>query len=244
MNLTRVSITGADDKTNPEKLLELSQQYPFVEWAILFSENKEGTQRYPSKAWREQFYAVAPNVQRAAHLCGAPKLKAFGDVDSALKEELSHYQRLQLNFNSKHLKPVIFDALVQQVKAKTFTYKDGTPIEVITQYNGANTQIHHQFRGDNHVVLFDASGGHGVALSDVPQPLEGIRCGYAGGLSPENLRNILENLKLAVGDAPIWIDMESGIRTDNEFDLDKVHSVLQQVQDFQSEYNSNYSQGM
>lgn len=236
MNLTRVSITGADDNVNPEKLLELSIRHPHVEWAILFSENKEGTQRYPSRAWREQFYNVAPNVFRAAHLCGGPKLKAFSSADEDLRLELLNYQRVQLNFNSKHLKQDVFNGLAQQVKSGYFKYKDQTPIQVITQYNAANTNIHESFRCDNHVVLFDASGGHGVALADIPQPIQGIHCGYAGGLSPDNLAQILQNLQNTVGETPIWIDMESGIRTDNEFDLAKVSDVLDIVASFQSGY--------
>jgi hypothetical protein len=34
MKITRVTITGADDKIQPEQLIDLSYKYCFVEWAI------------------------------------------------------------------------------------------------------------------------------------------------------------------------------------------------------------------
>ena len=38
MTLNRVTITGADDFTEPKDLVELSEEFPFVEWAILLSQ--------------------------------------------------------------------------------------------------------------------------------------------------------------------------------------------------------------
>ena len=37
MKLTKVTLTGADDFTDPKRLIEISREYPFVEWGILFS---------------------------------------------------------------------------------------------------------------------------------------------------------------------------------------------------------------
>lgn len=239
MQLTRISFTGADDKVNPDELLKISLDFPLVEWAILFSQSKEGEQRYPTKEWRNRLYEATPNTFKAAHLCGTPMLSAFANADENLKGELTNFQRAQLNFNSKHVKPHVLEGLIKNVKESTFKYKGEYPIQIITQHNHSNQETHELFRSDNHVVLFDASGGHGVALSDIPTPIKGIRCGYAGGLSPDNMYEILTNLQTHLGETPIWIDMESGVRTNNEFDLGKVREVIQIVKDFQlSTYNT------
>ena len=54
MSLELVSLTGADDHVAPEALAALSAQYPFVEWAILYFPEKDGTPRNPSAPWREK----------------------------------------------------------------------------------------------------------------------------------------------------------------------------------------------
>ena len=64
--LTRVTITGADDDVDPEALLALSREFPFVEWGILYSAKRVGTPRYPTTEWM----ARLPPVPKAFHLCG------------------------------------------------------------------------------------------------------------------------------------------------------------------------------
>ena len=77
-------------------------------------------------------------------------------------------------------------------------------------------------------VLLDASGGQGIdtPIKVLPNAGNPFKVGYAGGFNPENvadkLRYLLTNDE--VGD--FWIDMESGVRTDDWFDLDKVRRVL------------------
>src|SRR5262245_5353667 len=71
--LDRVTFTGADDSIEPEDLAEISKQYPFVEWGILFSKSQQGTPRCPSERWLRKFAAVMiqnPAAQLSAHLCG------------------------------------------------------------------------------------------------------------------------------------------------------------------------------
>lgn len=74
-------------------------------------------------------------------------------------------------------------------------------------------------------MLLDASGGEGVDTSLVA--FAGRKVGYAGGINADNVGDkltfLMENEQ--VGD--FWIDMESGVRTDDWFDLDKVRKVLE-----------------
>ncbi len=47
MKIDKVTLTGADDSVRPAELVEISQQYPLVEWGILFSKSQQGTARFP-----------------------------------------------------------------------------------------------------------------------------------------------------------------------------------------------------
>jgi hypothetical protein len=71
-----------------------------------------------------------------------------------------------------------------------------------------------------------------------PRRLRGQRrekapfCGYADGLNPDNIGVALPAIAACVPEGqPYWIDMESGVRTDDRFDLDKCELVLMQVFD-------------
>jgi phosphoribosylanthranilate isomerase len=55
-------------------------------------------------------------------------------------------------------------------------------------------------------------------------------CGYSGGLGPGTVRATLAALPVAPG-AAYWIDMESGVRTDGQFDLAKCEAVCRAVFD-------------
>jgi len=78
----------------------------------------------------------------------------------------------------------------------------------------------------NHAVLFDESAGRGISPDSWDAPLAGHFCGYAGGMNPDNVaRNIDIISKVAAGQTT-WIDMETGVRTNDHFDLGKVRRVL------------------
>lgn len=66
-----------------------------------------------------------------------------------------------------------------------------------------------------------------------PTAWPGVRCGYAGGLSPENVLGQLDAIDASLPhpDAPVWIDMERRVRTDDDtaLDLGRVRAVLKAV---------------
>jgi phosphoribosylanthranilate isomerase len=66
----------------------------------------------------------------------------------------------------------------------------------------------------NMSVLYDASCGKGVVPSSFPPPPSNpdIPCGYAGGIGPDNVAEILTMVGQAAGGKPVWIDMESSLR--------------------------------
>ena len=71
--ILNVTITGADDNTDPNQLAHLSRFYPFVEWGILFSEKRRGLPRYPTLRWIRNLEDLAEGrrLKLAMHLCGA-----------------------------------------------------------------------------------------------------------------------------------------------------------------------------
>ena len=85
------------------------------------------------------------------------------------------------------------------------------------------------FTVKNISALFDLSHGTGVLPDQWPATLNFVKCGYAGGLSPENLELQIKAIERIVGDTPIWIDMETHVRSnmDAQFDLSKVRTCLE-----------------
>lgn len=83
--------------------------------------------------------------------------------------------------------------------------------------------------------LFDGSGGRGVLANWWPRTSYAsghqghktlVSCGYAGGLNPANLDEQIRLMAEAAEGRPVWIDVESGVRTDEVLDLDKVRDFL------------------
>lgn len=231
-----VTITGADDKVNPQILNEIALEYPFVEWAILFSKSREGSPRYPTPQWREQFYWATYNrgdiYSIAAHLCGK-------SVDIFLNSYDYFENEVTMGFNA-----IQFNRLTAENKEQIFTFakERDENCDIILQYN-QNTDILLNGMFEDEVpydikILLDASGGKGISWQeagwpDVPEPFASrLAVGYAGGINEENVEQaVLEVFRLNkdVTDGFAWIDLETGARTDNEFDVDKVIRILDKV---------------
>ncbi len=222
---TGVTLTGVDESMPLPHLANLSQEFPFVEWGFLYSPKRQGQPgRYPSLQFLKRvFKELSPYVRVALHLCGDSVTDFVTDepvVSDLVRWVAGREGRVQLNFNASTLGfPVeeLTDCIDQLPR---------TPF--ITQYNQANTDVWKQLGGcENHCVLFDASGGRGMSPGGWPAPLQGVRCGYAGGLGPENVQAELARIRAAAGDQPFWIDMEGKLRDQNDrFDLGSVLDVL------------------
>lgn len=233
MSLELVSLTGADDRVAPEALAALSAKYPFVEWAVLYFHEKEDTPRNPSALWRENFLSLGLPYT-AAHLCGTQVFRELLTPEKAPARiaDLSRYRRIQLNINAR--RPEFTDEEVLSIYRKLH----GAGLRLILQHHAASEQVIEQFlydldeEGLKRVdILFDASKGTGQRPDTWPAPHRfNLFCGYAGGLGPDVLATELQKIKAAVArsgrDLPYWIDMETGVRTENAFDLAKAEQVL------------------
>lgn len=222
--LSAVTLTGADDTTDPQALVSLSRWAPRVEWGILYSPTRAGLGgRYPRvehavallSALREE------GIATAVHLCGqaVPDFLAGRSQDAKVLTDLAG--RIQLNFNQ--LRSPVDLGRVDDIA-------EALDKPIITQHNAANVHVHEDLGSPVHQVLFDASGGRGTQPDSWPAPLPGKFCGYAGGLGPENVFAELDAIATACQGQRFWIDMESRVRTVQDvFDLDACAQVLTQV---------------
>ena len=230
-HLTRVSLTGPDDRTNLADLHALGSEYPFVEWALLYLPSRQGTPRNPSQAWRDAYWANKPPGFTALHLCGK---EVFDELLAGrINPELALADRLQFNINAR-----VRDFTDNEVLAIYATALRIGPA-LILQYNDETSGVIERFLGLVHSrdahrihVLMDASKGRGESPStwSVPEVLHSWFHGVAGGLGPQTIVSALTQL----ADHPFdyWADMESNIRTDNELDKDKARAVLAAAKPF------------
>lgn len=240
MKLQYVTLTGADQSIKPEQLLELSHKYPFVEWAILFSQSKAGVPRYPSYDWVVELAKLNVGNPRpmnlSAHLCGAWVDSAMTGNIGFLNDSLSAFSRVQLNMGKDRLKSaLVCKPLLDAIKVQNSH-------RFIFGGNYANLSVDGHFFWNNLIhPLFDASGGRGLETKEWPKPfintVSGMQVvfGYAGGLGPDNVLQEIERMSQVVDaelpDTLIWIDMESKLRektqTQDIFDLKKCEQVLE-----------------
>lgn len=222
MKIKYVTLTGADDSVEPKDMAILSDKFKFVEWGILFSQSKSGVTRYPSNDWVLKL--LNNNFNLAAHLCGKWVDDALNGEITFLNNSRMHcFNRIQLNMGKDRLQLAMTSNGLKQAVAKV-----NKPVIFGGNYKYINVT------SDFFILLyplFDCSGGRGI-LNDWSKPFidkdgKALFCGYAGGLGPENIAEELKKIDNIVGDATIWIDMESKLRTDNRFDLDKCEQVLQ-----------------
>jgi hypothetical protein len=226
MKIEKVTMTGADDSIKPEELFAISEKYPQVEWGLLTSRRSHGNYRFPSKVWLDRLFDLEyQKLNLSLHLCGDYVNEILlGDnrFINELDTKWSMFKRLQINTHG--IKHKFSPALLRT------TIINNPDKEFIFQYDEVNKHILESVKDlPNISALYDLSHGAGVVPKEWKAPIEGVKCGYAGGLSPQNIVNQLQLIEEKVGDATIWIDMETHLRSydDRFFDLYKVVSVLE-----------------
>lgn len=207
-----IAFTGVDRLGVLPGLKSLSARYP-IEWGVLVDPDQEDKSLFPDAATRKMLLAE-PDLRWAAHICGA----GARDIVAApltTVVEVTGVQRVQLNHSFAGSAPNHVEA------ARDYGRRMG--VRTVLQCAGA-------FPTESGVDwLYDVSFGTGVRPSDWPQlNPNGSFCGYSGGIGPSTVVEILDHIAAPSG-ALYWIDMESGVRTDGAFDLDKCEAVCRAV---------------
>lgn len=232
MVIKKVTMTGADDSIRPIELFEIANNYPFVEWGILASRNSQGLNRFPSLNWMNELNTLYKDSEQkinlSLHLCGAYVREILnGDISfiNEIGEIWNQFKRVQINTHGiKHK---------YELKLLRNVIMSNPTKEFIFQYDNKNKEILDAIADLNNIcTLFDMSHGAGVLPKNWLEPIEGIRCGYAGGLSPDNIIEQINLISEKVNNQEIWIDMETMVRSNNDqlFDLNKVKVVLNKCQ--------------
>lgn len=199
-----ITFTGVDDCTDLKRMELLSAHYP-IEWGVLIG-SRSGEGRFPSVRTIRDLQGLDINV--AAHLCG----READEFTRYVGNIYDFAKRIQVNRRDRDYDKIQL-AVVQRRINKP----------VIVQWRKSFDEVP---RNSAFLHLFDRSGGRGQLPDEFPsQPDHLPLVGYAGGISPDNVLEVISNLRAQ----HYWIDMETGVRTDGWFDLDKCKRVCELV---------------
>lgn len=220
MNLRHITFTGVDAKTDFNALVDIQKKYPIVEFGILTSYHwNENGNRYLEPRLTDLLRYKKLNL--SLHICGRAAHDAsrgmWDNIDLLMNCNLDIFRRVQLNIsNRKDNLPYCWMASTENQEV-IIQQRNVHEIDVFKQ----TVELWHE----PFSVLLDASGGRGI---DTPvEILNGnYKVGYAGGFNPDNVGEKLSYLMDNVN-GDFWIDMESGVRTNDWFDLEKVVKVLE-----------------
>lgn len=220
-----VTFTGVDDKTSLDVLKLLDSEN--IEWGILVSANNtdKGTAvRFPSFETIDKVLNLGLN-NVSCHICGnlARHYVKTGDFsqirDFLTQKRVEKFSRFQLNIRGYDgYKPFVIEEdihiIIQVSDSKSYQYfyqmqvLNPEKVEALIDYSGGKGKL-----------------GYFDYVSDGDEIL-----GYAGGIGVNNVAYILGYIEGRMEcDVKYWIDMESSVRTDDWFDLDKVAEVCDEV---------------
>ncbi len=235
MIIHTIALAGIDNNVSIEDILELVHSFPQVELGICLSQASMGKARYPTIDYLTAL-AEHKHVRLSAHICGQ-WMKDILLGKATIKEDLSsiwdRFSRIQFNYvdyltNEEKVAgdyKTKAENLLRTVKENYFTGKG-----LIFPLNPHSEVLLNEYVLGHHFaqVLHDCSMGLGKLPEKWPAPFHSYHTGYAGGLSPENIATEVVRISEVVPDnTAIWIDAESGLRTNNEFDMQKAITFCQ-----------------
>lgn len=224
--LISISFTGIDARTDLNELENITKENPFVDFAVLLSRNwKDNGNRYYNP--HDIFNFLGKTIFLNAHLCGSlahdaalGKHLPYDFLDDRLWDR---FHRFQLNLAERQDNPPYV--------LRPF----GTYQQIIIQQRSIDNlslflesikyRKDHRYR--NFSLLLDASGGRGIDTPIQVYTTKKYHVGYAGGINEENVADKLRFLLSCPDVGPFWIDIESGVRTDDWFDTAKVRRIIE-----------------
>ena len=229
----KLSITGADNLVLPKTLKSMVEKYPHLELAILYFPEKENHNRNPGLLWRNEFFSMIPKENTAIHLCGKEVFDIILNENfelSTLFIELKKTQRIQININAR--KDIFSITDIQRIYTILLSYG----FTLILQYHERSKEWILPYINETPIenvhILLDSSLGKGVAPEKfiLPEELQKLSypIGFAGGLNPDNIDLIYKQIKL-FNLSDYWLDLESGCRTNDNFDINKAEQLCATV---------------
>jgi len=240
--LSALGFCGADDSVNPRLLALIGQNYPLVEFGVLFRPDKEGQPRYATKNWVSNLSNILSKnsntkVRLAAHLCGSyvNDFLSYGANDSAKEtidlflKQLHDWGFRRVQVNATAVNGVFTENLADDLTIHSFlsAVRSYPELEFIVQKNEETSPLWSGLlkakdMPENMVFLHDESKGTGKEVAEgwptdptFVAPSKKI-VGFAGGIKPSNVKSVVQDTLEASsksGACEFWIDMESGVRT-------------------------------
>ena len=207
-----IAFTGIDSLETINGLQALSARYP-IEWGILIDDAQTHNPLFPDAAKR-QTLLKAGGLRLAAHVCG-DEARKIANAPMTVTTDLTGFQRVQVNHS--------FSGSSAEQIENTVRFGRQKGLRMMLQCKES-------FPADTRLDwLFDVSFGKGMTPKSWPKmPVSGPFCGYSGGIGPDHAAAVVKSINAPQGEQ-FWIDMESGIRTDNRLDLGKCEAVCKAV---------------
>lgn len=226
MKLKYITCSDPREHNSIKSIMELSR-LPHVEIAVQCHPSKMSN-GMPRNVWFNELLNAAyqtQNINLAIHVNAewANDMCARGIIPDTIIEWIrlknedkeSIIKRIQLNMPQKtagNIKPGVVAQIIQSFPNQEFIF----------QYNNntkdAIKKLHKT--GAKFSLLFDASGGRGIAPKSWEKPIyETHPMGYSGGMSPDNVIGNLHQIdKIVPKDSNIWIDAEGKLKSNDLFD--------------------------
>lgn len=236
-----VTCSGANEFTNIEGMVALSNKFPTLEWGIQVSGKKcsAGTDRFIwIRSLQSYLQTHDQKIQLALHINAdwvngfttervSPELHMFLRMRNHDGSPL--FQRVQLNFKIGRDKKPNESLLIQRIK------QYGQHRRFIFSYNDENSEfIHGLYKKGlrDFDVLYDSSHGEGIEAEEWQNPAfydENILQGYAGGLSPENaIAEITKIRRKLTYNGKFYVDAEGKLKgNEGHLSLEKCRQFVE-----------------
>lgn len=219
MPLQFITFTGPDDVEQLDEIAALcaSALPGHIEIAVLVSRTRAGSPRYPTPEQAAEILRMVDRCRQktAAHVCGSMAREALdGSIPSwgEWRRVLSLAQRIQVNAAEREVVRLLEDE-GGPVALRHLPKLFGRP--TILQARGQFPRSQYLEREPQLLWLFDESGGRGKPPEHWPDHPGDRLAGYAGGITPENIGEVVRQLGER---GSYWLDMETGCRTSDRFD--------------------------
>lgn len=229
MILEKITCSDMREHNVMDDIITFGKMYPMAEFAIQAHPPKFYTYQKRYKWFNTLAIACkVNNINLAMHVNGRWRNEmSNGTIPPEIKDLIDLRRdngkpligRVQININGG---PQEYTFNANRVADIIRAYSD---IEFVFQYTPAQQERITALdkTGANFSLLYDASGGRGIIPDQYQGPvMQNHKMGYSGGISPENVEQILEKINMVLPrDYITWIDAEGKLKDPytNQFDV-------------------------